>query len=401
MGRLITFCIHPAHGALCSSRFWGNVDARGIPNEARAGIWGMRNRTLWVGLAAAGVSFFAANTARAQALPSYGDTVAAPAAALTSTGNTPGASANPQLPTAVPSTQMPALSRVVTIPPMSPAVQGLLDFRDADVKFDVTRLMDILRDKRHEGWVLAAYPDPKTAQPLIGAGFSLDLPAREHPQRDPLNAHPFLEPSSSDLWQAAGLPAEKLSGILTDFYAHLDADGKTGFRREIRDLQPQITPDDANALLRIGIVQAIYNAKAYCRNFDHLSASQQMAMTQLVYQMGVNLEEFRTFLNLMNRDGMAESAAMARADRAYWRSVQLSLVQSQWARLYRDRARAVIAMLDPRYEVSPTGAEHSIGGVMRPVRTRRGHHGATLRRASYTRHRGSASRRQSARSRRN
>jgi hypothetical protein len=81
-------------------------------------------------------------------------------------------------------------------------VKLLEGFREGDVKFDVAKLMEILRDRRHEGWVLAAYPDPKTGQPLIGAGFSLNLPAREHAQTDPLNPHSFLEPSSAELWQA-------------------------------------------------------------------------------------------------------------------------------------------------------------------------------------------------------
>jgi GH24 family phage-related lysozyme (muramidase) len=277
-------------------------------------------------------------------------------------------------------------------------VRTLLSFKDSDVKFDVAALMDVLRDKRHEGWVLAAYPDPKTAQPLIGAGFSLDLPAREHPQRDPENPRPFLEPSSAELWQAAGLAPEKLQTILAEFSGRMATWDKGEFRRQIRSLEPQITDDDANALLRIGIVQSIDNAKAYCRNFNRLRASQQMAMTQLVYQMGINLEEFSTFLGLMNRDNMTETAAMAKADQAYWREVQLSLVQSQWARLYRDRAKAVIAMLDPRYEANPAGAERSIGAVLRPVHVRRGH-GAHLRSATYTRHRNAASRRHAARAR--
>jgi len=286
-------------------------------------------------------------------------------------------------------------------PVLSPAVETLLSFKRSDVRFDVDHLMDILRDKRHEGWVLAAYPDPKTAQPLIGAGFSLDLPAREHPQRDPLNAHPFLEPSSAELWQAAGLDPAKLQNILGEFNDRLTTWNKKGFRRQIWSLEPQITDEDANALLRVGIVQAIYNAKAYCRNFDHLSASQQMAMTQLVYQMGVNLQEFSTFLDLINRgnESPAEAEAVAKADAAYWRSVQMSLVQSQWARLYRARATAVIAMLDPRYVDNPTGAEHSIGAILHPARVHKGH--ATVRNAAYTRHHASAAHKRAARTRKN
>ena len=281
----------------------------------------------------------------------------------------------------------------------SPAVQALLSFQPSDAKFDVDSLMDILRDKRHEGWVLAAYPDPKTAQPLIGAGFSLDLPAREHLQRDPLNQHPFLEPSSAELWQAAGLDPDKLQHILAEFNDRLAALNKKGFRRQIWTLDPQITDDDANALLRVGIVQAIFNARAYCRHFDSLTASQQMAMTQLVYQMGVNLEEFSTFLDLINHGAEGAGEAAITANKGYWRSVQMSLVQSQWARLYRARATAVIAMLDPAYSVNPAGAEHSIGAILHPARVRRGHASA-LRNASLTRHH-SPARKRNARVRKN
>src|SRR5580698_1908621 len=98
------------------------------------------------------------------------------------------------------------------------SVRQLLAFTDTDIKFKLSDLMDILRDHRHEGWVLAAYPDPKTSQPLIGAGFSLDLPARDHPQQDPLNPHPFIEPSSAELWQAAGLDPARLDDVLTVFH---------------------------------------------------------------------------------------------------------------------------------------------------------------------------------------
>jgi GH24 family phage-related lysozyme (muramidase) len=291
---------------------------------------------------------------------------------------------------------------VASSQPFSPAVQTLLSFQPSDVKFDLDSLMDILRDKRHEGWVLAAYPDPKTAQPLIGAGFSLDLPAREHIQRDALNPHPFLEPSSAELWQAAGLGPAKLQAILSQFNDRLVSWNKKGFRRQIWSLDPQITELDANALLRVGIIQAIDNARAYCRHFDSLSASQQMAMTQLVYQMGVNLEEFSTFLDLINRRGESideAAAAMAKEDPKYWRSVQMSLVQSQWARLYRARATAVIAMLDPAYMDNPSGAEHSIGAILHPPRARRGH--GAIRNASYARRHGSAARKRVARTRKN
>lgn len=297
------------------------------------------------------------------------------------------------VPSTIPGTVAQATSEIRTLPD---AVQTLLSFNPADVKFDVNELMGILSDRRHEGWVLAAYPDPKTGQALIGAGFSLDLPARVHLQRDPLNPHPFLEPSSAELWQSAGLDPAKLKGILDQFYARQEAWSKRTFRRQIFTLDSQITEVDANALLRIGIIQAIDNAKAYCRYFDQLTASQQMAMTQLVYQMGVNLEEFSSFLTLINRDDAQALDAVSRADTHFWRDVQLSLVQSQWARLYRARATAVIAMLDPQYRDDPAGAEHSIAAILHPAR----HRGrASLRAASYTRRHRTAARKRARRTR--
>lgn len=279
---------------------------------------------------------------------------------------------------------MPAENRVSpAAPAITPAVQAMLAFRDSDVKFSVAELMDILADKRHEGWVLAAYPDPKTSQPLIGAGFSLDLPARPHPQLDPLNPNPFYEPSSAELWQAAGFEPARLTNILNDFYAQLREQSARDMRRDLRELPPQIGDEDARQLLRIGIVQSVLNARAYCRNFDRLMASQQMALTQLVYQMGVNLQEFSEFLALINHDaarsGSDEEPTLREAvlrsapagGTAYWKSVQQSLAASQWARLYRERAIAVIAMFDPRYAANPGAAERRVSAVLRPAAHRR------------------------------
>src|SRR5579862_3789323 len=180
--------------------------------------------------------------------------------------------------------------------------QLLLDFKDSDIKFDLRSMMDILRDSRHEGWVLAAYPDPKTSRPLIGAGFGLDVEAREHPQTDPLNPRPFIEPSSAQLWQAAGLDPELMRKILDRFDRDLEKWRKKKYRQKARahTLSPEITSDEATSLLRISSVQAVQNAKAYCRYFDQLTGSQQMALSQLVYQMGVNLAEFEQFLSTLN-----------------------------------------------------------------------------------------------------
>ena len=268
-------------------------------------------------------------------------------------------------------------------PSATPAVQILKNFRESDVKFDVDRLMSLLRDRNHEGWVLAAYPDPKTGQPLIGAGVSMDLPAREHPQSDPLNPNPFLEAASADLWQAAGLEPARLDRILDEFHQNLATWGDMHeYRRHIGDLPPQITEQEAAQFLRIAIVQSVLNARAYCRNFDHLTPSQQMAVSQLVFQMGTNLAEFTQFLDLINSDATAAPMAkkVAARDVQYWNGVQRSLIQSQWARLYRLRAISVIAMLDPRYNQNPRMAERRVGAVLRPPvihRHRRRSAGAT------------------------
>jgi len=249
-------------------------------------------------------------------------------------------------------------------------MQMLLDFKPSDVKFAVSDLMDILRDRRHEGWVLAAYPDPKTSHPLIGAGFSLDLPPRDHPQPDPLNPNRFIEPSSDELWRAAGLDQSRLDAILDQFHQRMDQWKKRGFRRRMFALDPDISDADADLLLRIAIIQSIDNAKAYCRNFDALTGPQQMALTQLVYQIGFNLQRFTQFLSQVNADATAEDD--------YWRSVQSTLEQSKWARLYRIRATAVIAMLDPGYADDPSAAEKRVAAVLHPAgRHRRSRHAKT------------------------
>ncbi len=339
----------------------------------------------------------AAMPALAQYSPSYPNTPSTP----------------PQNP-AIPAPALPATIQAPTIPAQiakttareataSADVERLLAFHESDVKFGVEQLMEILRDKRHEGWVLTAYPDPKTAQPLIGAGFSLDLPAREHQQHDPLNPNGFLEPSSADLWQAAGLPPERLQMVLGEFHGRLDTLSKYGFRSQMTAMEPQITPADANALLRIGIIQAAINAKAYCRYFDGLTPAQQMGLTQLVYQMGVNLEEFSTFLGLINRQSLDASgnAVTVRPSADYWHDVQKSLVESQWARLYRERATAVIAMFDPRYATGPAGAERRVSAVLRPTRRHgRGPSGGTLRQAGLRKGRATAAHKKSTRKRR-
>ena len=271
-------------------------------------------------------------------------------------------------------------------PPVSSPLQPLLDFREGDIKFNLGELMSNLRDTRHEGWVLAAYPDPKTSRPLIGAGFSLDVPAREHPQTDPLNPNLFIEPSSEQLWQAAGLAPARLQTVLDQYDEDLAKWKKRNFQRKVRTraLAPELTEDEATQLLRISAIQAIHNAHAYCRGFDDMTAYQQMALSQLVFQMGVNLEEFTHFLGAINNDPAYRDASLVpgetETDAQHWKNVQSMLIQSDWARRYSSRAIAVIAMFDSDYENDPLAAERKVRAQVHPYHHRR--RAATLKTAS-------------------
>jgi hypothetical protein len=232
------------------------------------------------------------------------------------------------------------------------------DFKGSDIKFNLHSLMNVLRDQRHEGWVLAAYPDPNTNRPLIGAGFGLDVVATKHPQTDALNPHPFMEPSTEQLWQTAGLDPDRLQAIRDRFDHNLTKWGKKGYRRKIRlhALSPELSDEEATRLLRISAIQAVHNAMAYCRDFDRLTAAQQMALSQLVFQMGVNLEEFVQFLGVLNAEasaGGSQPGSAAEPETEHWKIVQHTLIDSQWAQRYSSRAATVIAMFDPDYTQDP------------------------------------------------
>jgi hypothetical protein len=263
-------------------------------------------------------------------------------------------------------------------PEFSLAPQALFDFKDSDIKFKLETLMNILRDSKHESWVLAAYPDPKTGRPLIGAGFNLDVSATQHIQTNPLNLHLFIEPSTTELWQDAGLDLGRLQGILDQFDRDMKTWQKKKFRRKIRthQLTPEITEQEATNLLRISTLEAIHNARAYCDDFDHLTASQQMALSQLVYQMGVNLEEFVEFLSAINDHSSYPDSAQAEGgtqegsiqeEDEYWKTVQSTLIQSDWARRYTSRAVTVIAMFDPDYDKEPKQAEREVRTQIHPL----------------------------------
>ena len=82
-----------------------------------------------------------------------------------------------------------------------------------------------------------------------------------------------------------------------------------------------------------------------------------MALTQLVFQMGTNLEEFVEFLGAVNDlDGSRELPRLdgfIETDAEHWRTVQQTLMDSQWARQFTVRASTVIAMFDPEYVHDP------------------------------------------------
>jgi GH24 family phage-related lysozyme (muramidase) len=269
-------------------------------------------------------------------------------------------------------------------------IQELLTFKDTEIKFSLVDLMSMLRDHRHEGWVLAAYPDPNTRHPLIGAGFTLDLPVVDHPQLDLLNPQPFLEPSSAQLWQAAGLEPARLETILAKYDHDVNTWSSKTYRRKIyrRTLTPQLTDEEATRLLRISVIQAIYNARAYCRSFDDLSGPQQMAFTQLVFQMGTNLARFNDFLNTINDPNdvraLAQLNGFVATGEQHWKNVQDTLMDSRWARQYSSRAASVIAMFDPAYSAEPSAAEQRVSGMLRPPAQPQAI--PILRTASYSKH---------------
>jgi len=263
-------------------------------------------------------------------------------------------------------------SAQVSAPGVAPATEVALKFDISGTKFSIDRLMRVLRDGQHEGWVLAAYPDPKTGRPLIGAGFSLDVEAREHVQSDSLNPNQFLEPSSAQLWQVSGLDPARLQSILEQFDRNLAKWNKKNYRKKMKahQLKPQLTDAEAMQLLRLSAIQATHNAKAYCRDYNQLTAPQQMALSQLVFQMGVNLEEFVQFLAVLNDDPMLQNVTLMAGSTPsqveHWKAVQQALIDSQWARRYTTRAVIVIAMFDPTYDQNPKAAEQRIQAVLRP-----------------------------------
>ena len=169
-----------------------------------------------------------------------------------------------------------------------------------------------------------------------------------------------------------------LQAILDRFDVNLKAWKKKGYRKKMKkhQLPAEITDEQAIALLRISTIQATHNAQAYCREFDQLTASQQMGLSQLVYQMGVNLEEFTQFLAALNdlsyRDS-SPSGSNAEAEAAHWKTVQDMLIQSDWARRYSTRAATVIAMFDPDYIENPTQAEREVQATLHPHRHRKPH----------------------------
>ena len=160
--------------------------------------------------------------------------------------------------------------------------------------------------------------------------------------------------------------------ILAQFDHNVTVWSPKTYRRKIihHTLTPQLTEEEATRLLRISTLQAIYNARAYCREFDQLTGSQQMALSQLVFQMGTNLEQFVQFLDALNDNNNARELAQLdgymESYPEHWKTVQGTLIDSQWARRYSSRAATVIAMFDPEYSQGPNAAEERIEATLRP-----------------------------------
>jgi hypothetical protein len=73
-------------------------------------------------------------------------------------------------------------------------------------------------------------------------------------------------------------------------------------------------------------------------------------------------------------------------------------MHSQWARLYRTRAVAVIAMLDPAYDDNPAAAERRVGATLRRAVIHRGSRRSSSRQlASGARSAGRSSRKRASR----
>ena len=198
--------------------------------------------------------------------------------------------------------------------------------------------MDILRDHQHEGWVLAAYPDPNTRRPLIGAGFSLDVAGDGS-----LAARSTESVHLCGTFRRAAVAGGGSGSRTVTAYprpvrpqcSYLVAEGPIAERLSVIRSRGQLTDEEATRLLRISAIQAIYNARAYCRGFDRLTASQQMALSQLVFQMGTNLGGFVQFLDAVNDEDNAHE--LAKLDgyletyTEHWQRVQNTLIDSQWA----------------------------------------------------------------------
>lgn len=254
----------------------------------------------------------------------------------------------------------------------SKAADTAFPFSTHQIKFS---LDDMMRDiENHEGRMLAAYPDPEGKVALIGAGFNLGVmkeitrDADSDPYR--FNGHARKEPSSEALWQMAGLHSSKLHEIQKRMEGHLEADQQARpsvasrilrrfSRRLAEEFSADITNTQSRALLYVSSRQATYNAMAYSSDFANLTQSQQMGMSELVFQMGSNLEKFEKFLGKLN-DPPVPSATPEEV-RQHWRDVQSELVDSAWFKTYHKRAVRVTAMMDPNYDFyNPAIAEAKV-----------------------------------------
>jgi hypothetical protein len=110
-----------------------------------------------------------------------------------------------------------------------------------------------------------------------------------------------------------------------------------------------------------------------------MSASQQMAACQLVYQIGRKLDDytdekgklhkgFHKFFAVANDISYRqENAAREKEPTQHWQQMQAELIDSQWFRMHSSRATRVIAMFDPIYDLNPSLAEQNVKALARKV----------------------------------
>jgi GH24 family phage-related lysozyme (muramidase) len=240
-------------------------------------------------------------------------------------------------------------------------------FKHSAIKFRLESLMAGLSEK--EGWMSIAYPDSSAKGiPTIGMGFNLSIEGRPRDDADPYQngGWPRKDPSAQELWKIAGLPEEKLKDVMANFEERNKRwHGRQAAFKFLDHFEHDITRHEAHKLLYVSARQAVYNAMAYAKDFPDMNGAQQMAMAQIVYQMGTKLEGFKDFLGEINNTSYHQQPELAEA---HWRAVQSELIKSDWYRNHTTRATKVIAMFDPQYRADAKKAQKNVEELAQSIK---------------------------------